>query len=550
MARKLKSELTLENAKAMRSAKQATGAVKEFGRASGKAGTDAAKGMDSAGASAGRFLATVGAVGGVTIGLSSLLRIVNGVAQAYDRARKAQEQFAASAMGANRLIAGSAAQYDVPEPQMRKLLYSIGGMAGAGPQDVGSLSNLLTAMGSAGMVGDITAGPKGGMAVMSGADKRLAAQMHTWQQRTGTQAQSANVVKLVAAIQGAQPGTSVQGALGMMETTYKQSLLSDWGDFLSGAATGTLGLMALGIAPDVVLSEYGSQAKFAKGGMQAAETYRMVQERFVIADDPKIVREIDREYGGGTYWKLKKEDPTQLQQMIMKLLTSPEGAERARVFGRLGVAPEMSGRIARLRAGRGKAGEIRTAIRAAGSSAARDIEWLRGGRSLQQARELAGRGGTEDRGDVVADEASLRKLLQVEQELMGETGKYGQWLSEATSFHSSEMADALEHLARREWQGDQDILEFLNWRRLYQQGGFEARPGRQTRSAWLGYKSGMKDVTEEQRLAAEAQMTDIMRGGLPQSGNVTVNNVGVQYNNTPGQVSNAPDSPQGQAIGE
>jgi len=526
---KLTTELSFDNSKALRAAKRTKKAARDVGKEGRKSGEQTSRGMDDAAAATSGFGKQLIGLGLAMGTLAAVRQAVDWIVQSYNRAIQLRDQFAAGAAGANRAIAGSAAQYNVPEPQMRKLLAQIGGVAGAGPQDIRSLSNLMTAMGSAGMVSGVTAGPAGGAAQMSPADRAKMVQVATWQQRTGTQGQSAALTKLVAGIQGAQPGTTVGSALGLLETGYKQSLMSDWGEYLQGASTGTLGLMALGIAPDVALSEYAAQAKYAASGVRAAETYRMVQERFVIADDPKVVKEVDRRYGSGTYWKLKKSDPTRLQQLIMGVLTGSEGRQQAALFKRLGVAPEMGGRIARLKAGRVGAAGIRTAMGVAGPSTPRDIEWRSTSprAEMQAGGMVAGEIGFA-KGDTTSGNAALRAIAAEERKLWESESPWGYGITNKLATEYEMDVKALKRYVRRKLKAAGQYTPEFEQLEFGDPYNFSEK---------LGLHIPGEGFGQTPAGAAAIRQTQII-----------LNSPGVQYNLTPRQMSDAPDTPQGRAI--
>ncbi len=385
--------------------------------------------------------------GGILEGIRrGVMGIVDALAAGVAKAAELGEQTA----NLNRSIAGTAAQFGTGETPMRKLITSIGHDAGAGSGDIGSIGSLLTAAQSAGLIGEIADGVDGGPARMADADFATVSDIATFQQRTGTQGSGSHIAKLVAAAREADPQMDTQGALGLLETTFKSSQLSDWNDYLSGATGGTLGSMAMGIDPTVALSEYSAQAKFAKSGAAAGETYRTVQERFVLADDKKIVAKIDALYGEGTYWRLKESDPTRLDQMIKHMLTAPQGAERAELYGELGIQPEMSGRLGKVAAGRPLAGRIYGEAAAAGGSGAADEAWRKSSRATLQRMQLADVEDAANLGDQYPAAAGMVGMAKTGRDAMAIESPGSLSVLERLNFGSDKQSATMKQFMYRE----------------------------------------------------------------------------------------------------
>ncbi|NLF33259.1 MAG: hypothetical protein GX591_20530 [Planctomycetes bacterium] len=487
----------------------------------------AAEQTEKAGAAYERFLGQIRNAATSLVGLEAIRRAIVGISQAIEEAIRLKVQLNNLMAADNASVAGAAAQFGVSESGIRRLLADVGASAGVGREDLGGLAGLAVAASSAGLISTIGEGPAGGPATIADADRSTLTQMATFMQRTGTMPVGGDIAKLVNAIRQANPQLGVQDALGMIETTFKASQSSDWADFMSGATRGTLRMMAMGLDPQVAMSEYGAQATYAPSGAAAGETWRTVAERFVLSNDPKVIAEVESRFGRGAWWRMSM---TQRHQAVMGTLLGQTGAAQDAILTRLDVQPEMRGRLAALQAGMGLAGDISARIAAGGSSAAADEAWLAGPRAIvQRGGQIAGEMQAAF-GEGSPETAALVAILDAEATRAGVEQPALNWAMRAMSFASEERQVDLRRLLRRRLldAGRGDLLDLVG-RVGIGAGGSSIgwAPAMAPVDADAGRRGAFESAVEEILGMEGSGFVDFRLAGERRSGATIINNGGV-----------------------
>jgi len=349
--------------------------------------------------------------------------------------------------------------------------------------------------------------------------------MEQFIQRTGAFGQETDLSKLVARGLGGAPSTrqNVGRVLGQLGTAFRQSELSGWGEFMRGGISGISGLTAQGVGFERALSSYAALAKMVPTGMRAGEIQRMVGERFFTAVDPKMVRQYERAYGPGSYWRDKQQSPDLLYANIMDMLLGAQGPAGAKLWAGLGIAPEQAGRLTMMGDVRGTQQQIMAAMRGAtGAATIGDLEtWRVGDRAVTQAGGLAVLASEAAAGEGMADVDAYRNLaIQKRKEL-----RRKHWLSQSL----------FEMGATENYELSVALTRALHAQAGTEYGaGYFGSPTFDFTGDELTWSPQRQGEQYDQRIRAGLQSL-MLQTNTPR---VNVTNVGTQYTNTPTEAAN------------
>ncbi len=363
MSEDLKIPITTPGAdKAKRDLADVARGEERVGQAGKTGGEKAAQGMRAGAKATDDFTAKIVGLGASYIGLQKLLSTIQQIIAAYSRAIELRSEFTRTRVSINQDLAGPASQFGVTEDAMRDLAGGIAMAGGGGPQHIRGLGDLITAASSAGLV-DVEGSADGSSASMPANQEAMITRLFEFVLQRGAVAEGQGLAKLTAKGLKGMPKTegSMLLRLSQLQGAYAKSELSDWSDFLRGAIGGVSTMLEEGVSFETAISHYGGLAKVRKSGMAAGETIRMLGEQLFTADRPEIVKWI----GEDKYWRLKRENPDALFNMILQGLMAPEGQARASLFETLKIGPELGGRLAALKG----SGADRSAIRGAMTTA-------------------------------------------------------------------------------------------------------------------------------------------------------------------------------------
>lgn len=336
-------------------------------------------GMSKATKGTDAFISSLVRMGGAVVGLTALKSVIMGIVEAYNKAIERRSEFTQTAASLNRSLAGVAAQFGITEDQARNLAGGIGSQAGAGKADIPNIGNMITAASSSGLIGDIDTEGQ-----LAGDDQAKLVMLGRFAQRTGAFGQEDSITKLATKMMGRGPKTKekLAAALAKMVATYRKSELSDWSDFVKGGQSGLSGLLSEGVGAETALSYYGSMAQMTKSGMSAGEVIRMIGEQLFTSD--RLSGDIEG------YWQLKENDPDKLFRVLMDKLTSGTPKQRNAMYEKLGIAPELRGRLSKTRGAEQSRAAILTAMRSSsGGDLERDLDtWSKSNRAQVQSGEL------------------------------------------------------------------------------------------------------------------------------------------------------------------
>ena len=469
MARKIQAELDLRTARAVRAAKQAKGEVKAFGPAAQKAGEQAGKGMGVAAQATSRFRGEIVTLGLSYVGLTSLLRTITAIVEAYNKAITLRDQFVQRGLGMMEQLGGMPAQFGLLHGQALTLATDIARGAGLGKRDIGGVSGLLTALASAGAIptGAIRRGRGEGYLAPPGlvpAVGDIAA--FAGYAGVGGEAQ-ATLAKLVSKGLGQRPMTraNVGQVLGSMQQAFVLSEVSEWGQFFGGAAGAVIPQMAEGVGWETSMSEYAALLKMRYRAMTSGEMSRLVHEQVFTGDRPEIVRWIGRD----KYFRMKEEDPDALKRLIIGGLIAPTGKQRAKLFRRLKIAPELGARIGAIRAVEPERRVIEERMRGATGERITGLleEWRTGPLATANVLGMEAELATAHRDVPSVRAAGFRELAEAELERWGEEAPLAKGWYTATHFKAQELAEGYRrYMARRyrEIYGKEPPERAMYWR--------------------------------------------------------------------------------------
>ena len=529
MATKLKAKLDLDVAQATRKAARAKESVKGIETQAKKTGKAMDEGMKKGEEATDKFTKKIMTLGLSYLSLAALQRTITTIVQIYNKAIEAQREFTRGAAAVNRSVAPAASQFDVSENAMRELVGKVGIAAGAGRGDIGGISNLFTSAASTGLI----TGPvrtKGGGLQISKQDFAIATRLAQFTQRTGAFGQEADLGKLVKKGLGRGVAPTEAGVgivLGQIGAGFRKSELSGWGEFLTGAISGTSGLLEEGVSFPTAIGGYAGLAKMTKSGLQAGETFRMLAIRFFTSDDVKMRTEVDRRYGKGTWWRLKKTDPDKLFLMVESILTGEAGPEQAKLFETLGVMPEQAGRISLVRGAGPEIAAIRAKMHTAPSMLPELTRWRKeSDRAAVQAGTMSaamitGAGGAgkglSEAARAIADER--RKEMAIDRPY---SVGFQEYIRTDEGMRKRAWREMLEEEYKRQgW--DDAVLENLG-----------IRLGGEAPEFVMMFEHQRIDVKLRKQLSQAVQN---IIGAHRSTSNVQI---GVMYNNTPTDTANTP----------
>ena len=445
MARKLEAQLDLNTRQAVAKTRQATRELEKLGRTGDQAGKQTTQGMNSGAAATDGMTRKVVALGASYLGLGKLLQTITTIVDKYNQAITLRDQFAAGAVGMQRSVAPAASQFGVQEDVMARFVGQLGVDIGAGPGGVSGISAMLTGAASAGLISP-TVGPQGQFQ-MGAQDRAKMVSLGTFAEMTGATGVGGDLSKLVRKGMGADLSPTNQlRVMRQMQQAYRQSQLSDWGEFITGAVSGTSRMLEQGIGFERALSGYASLAKMSKSGQQAGELWRLIYEQTVAADRPEVVEW----YGADKYWREREEDPGALMGNILDRLTGLRGPQKAKTYKRLGITPELGGRISALGGSRVERESITRAMRGAtAGDMARELAGFRGGqRATQQAAATSAEllKVAEGTGKGAGQAASARAVADAMRTILRARDPAGQWASEVMQMEEGELETAMTRL--------------------------------------------------------------------------------------------------------